>query len=153
MTDLTSLSEIKILTLTLIGESRGDAIESQVGVGCVIRNRVLSKKKSYKEICLQPFQFSCWNKDDPNRVLLDNLIIVLNAGGKFETPSHVQCAFVAKGIINFNIMDNTRGSLNYLSSLLYNSSHKPSWASNVYFSIVHGNHTFFKIDESKTVKV
>lgn len=153
MTDLSALSPVEILTLTLIGEARGEPIESQVGVANVIRNRVLARKQSYRSICLQPFQFSCWNDEDPNRALLLTIADDLIAGRALDIPSRLQCLCIARGIVNSEIMDNTKGSLNYLTTKLYESSHRPAWAKSVYYAIAHGNHTFFKINDSSSVKV
>jgi len=141
---LDNLSDIEILTLTIIGESRGEPIEGQVGVGCVIRNRANAWKKSYPDICLQPKQFSCWNDGDPNRVLLDDLAERMMLGNKFEVPSYIQCQFVARGIIKGEILDNTHGALNYLTTELFKSDDKPSWAKNIVFAVTKGNQTFFR---------
>lgn len=148
MVDLTRLTDQEILTLTLIGESRGEPIEGQVAVACVIRNRVLTQRRSFREICLQPFQFSCWNDKDPNRMLLEDIGSQMLRGDALEPPSYVQCLCVARGVIRHEIIDNTRGSLNYMTSVLFNSSHKPAWAKDVYFAVTHGDHTFFKIKDS-----
>lgn len=144
MIDLTQLSDLEILTLTLIGESRGELIEGIVAVGCVIRNRVLSQKKSYADICLAPKQFSCWNENDPNRVLLEELAEGMILGVDLPELVYIQCHYVAYGIIHNKILDNTHGSLNYLTMDLWNSTQKPSWARNVTSAISKGNQVFFR---------
>ena len=56
------------LAKTIYGEARGENVETMLVVGWVIRNRLHSKRygDTYKDVVLQPKQFSCWNKDDPN---------------------------------------------------------------------------------------
>ena len=141
--DIKNLSDLEILTLTLIGESRGEPIEGQVAVGCVIRNRMNKQNKSYTDICLQSKQFSCWNLDDPNRAVLEELGERFLLGNKLENPAHRQCLCVARGIIKNEILDNTHGSLNYITLDLWNSDKKPSWARNVAFTLTRGSQIFF----------
>jgi len=65
-----TLLDVNLLHLakTIYGEARGENIETMFTVGWVIRNRLQSGKhgKTYKDVVLQPKQFSCWNKGDPN---------------------------------------------------------------------------------------
>lgn len=138
------LSDLEVLTLTLIGEARGEPIEGVVAVANVVRNRANTWKKSISEICLQPKQFSCWNENDPNRDLLNGLARHFIMGGKLEVPSYIQCQCVARGIIRGEILDNTHGSLNYLTTELFKSDKKPDWAKNVSIAITKGNQTFFR---------
>src|SRR5262245_37669606 len=109
-----ALSDLELLILTIIGEARGEPIEGQVGVACVIRNRVLTYNRSYSAICLAPKQFSCWNDNDPNRVLLEELGKQLINGNKLD-QRFSQCQWVAVGIMRNQILDNTHGSLNYMT--------------------------------------
>ncbi len=71
--------EIDTLARTIWGEARGEDAEGMAAVASIIMNRVrIAKAKgeywwgnSVIQICQKPYQFSCWNKDDPNyRVLL-----------------------------------------------------------------------------------
>lgn len=143
---LNSLSDIEILGLTIIGEARGERIEGQVAVGSVIRNRLQSgKNKTYHEVCLADKQFSCWNQNDPNRAVLVELAEMLSTG-KFLTDAYYkQCMFVAKGIVGWHIMDNTAGSLHYLTNSIFSSEQKPIWALNAKNREQIGNHTFFNV--------
>ena len=56
------------LAKTIYGEARGESIETMLAVGWVIRNRLRLKRygDTYKDVVLQPKQFSCWNKGDSN---------------------------------------------------------------------------------------
>ena len=142
---LDKLTNLETLTLTLIGEARGEPIEGQVAVGCVIRNRSEQWKRSIKEICLQPRQFSCWNIDDPNRALLVELAEKMVMGTGLNSIVYAQCQYVALGIVNHEILDNTHGALNYLTTSLFASDAKPDWAKNVSSAVVKGKQTFLKV--------
>lgn len=143
MINPSDLSEQEILTLTLIGEARGEPVEGQIAVGCVIRNRVFGSNKTYSGVCLSPLQFSCWNRDDVNRPMLLDTAELLLTGSKLQELMHIQCEWIAKGIIQGRIIDNTHGAMNYLTSELFNSPKKPLWAKNVQGFITKGKQVFF----------
>lgn len=138
---LENLSNAEILALTIIGEARGEPIEGQVAVGCVIRNRCLTYKKSYHDICLEPYQFSCWNETDPNRVILDELAKYLING---QHISYRQCLWVASGIENFSINDNTAGATYYLTTRFF-TDNRPKWAKDARNQTTLGKQTFFSL--------
>lgn len=143
MTDLTQLSEQEILGLTIYGEARGEPIEGQIAVGCVIRNRLHNSiNRTYHDICLAPKQFSCWNEDDPNRIVLEGLS---NKIVSSEYTSNVylnQCLFVAEGIVENHILDNTKNANNYMTVALYESKSRPGWAYKLREVAEIGNHVF-----------
>ena len=139
---LDNLSSIEILGLTIIGEARGEPIHGQVAVGCVIRNRLLTSHKQYHDVCLAPKQFSCWNENDPNRVILLELAEKLLAGDKIRDAYLKQCLYVAKGIENWDIMDNTNGAVNYMTSDLFRAR-TVEWAKDATNIKIIGHHTFF----------
>ena len=61
-----------ILARTLWGEARGESLAGQIAVAWTIRNRVNDGKdkswwgEGYAGVCQKPYQFSCWNRNDPN---------------------------------------------------------------------------------------
>ena len=69
-------SDLLHLAKTIYGEARGESIETMLAVGWVIRNRLQAKHygSTYKDVVLQPKQFSCWNKDDPNYKVIKGTI-------------------------------------------------------------------------------
>ena len=136
------LSEIEVLALTIYGEARGELIEGQVAVAAVIRNRVNTRKQTYKDICLEPKQFSCWNEFDPNYPILSGLADkMLAPGGLVPEPILKQCLYVAVGTINGSLIDNTKGSKNYMTNDLYKSK-MVHWASEMQIGAVIGKQTF-----------
>lgn len=142
---LDNLSDIEILGLTIIGEARGERIQGQVAVGSVIRNRLMTGKKSYHEVCLEKHQFSCWNDKDPNRAVLLELAEMLAVGQFLTDQYYKQCMFVAKGIVGWNIIDNTQGATHYMTNELFVSTSKPEWAMNAKNKEQIGNHIFFNV--------
>jgi cell wall hydrolase len=140
---LEDVSDRIILILTIYGEARGESIEGQIAVGCVIRNRVLqsSKNEIYRDICLAPKQFSCWNKDDPNYQILISLAEKMMSPIPDNSPIIRQISWIAVGIMNKAIVDVTGGSTHYMTSTLY-AENAVTWAYKMKVSKVIGNQTF-----------
>jgi spore germination cell wall hydrolase CwlJ-like protein len=44
-------------------------------VATVINQRAINRNKTPKQVCLQPWQFSCWNESDVNRAKLGELYL------------------------------------------------------------------------------
>ncbi len=144
-TQLFDLSPIEILGLTIIGEARGESITGQIAVGCVIRNRVRTHNKTYNEICLAPYQFSCWLETDPNRYLLERLAQKLINNNQLDEPIHRQCMFISSGIVNGDIIDIVHGSNYYMTKDLFSSGKRPRWADKVYNAQTIDHQIFFNI--------
>jgi N-acetylmuramoyl-L-alanine amidase len=135
-------SEKEILARTLYGEARGEVykngIKSLRAIAHVIINRYKQKTwygKDIKEICLKPFQFSCWNKKDPNYPLLSQ--------HKIMDGIFLQCEKIAHEFVEqkeFLKEDFTKGSTHYHHHLI-----TPIWSQKTtpIFSI--GNHVFYKL--------
>jgi len=62
-----------VVAATLWGEARGEGLIGMLAVCHVIHNRVKTGRSlwsSLTKVCLQPWQFSCWNVNDPNSAKL-----------------------------------------------------------------------------------
>lgn len=57
-----------LVAVTMWKEARGEPVMGQLAVGCVIMNRV-KRVGSVAKVVLRPYQFSCWNENDPNESL------------------------------------------------------------------------------------
>lgn len=147
MTNFTDgLSDSEILALTIIGEARGEPIEGQVAVGCIIRNRMRATGKSYRDVCLAPKQFSCWNETDPNYQVLKDFANKFIFNNYIPDPEIKQCIYIAKGIEDWFIVDNTGGSKNYVTESLWTSNDRPSWTRNpIGVPKRIGNQVFFNV--------
>lgn len=62
-----------ILTRTLWGEARGEPEEGQIAVVHVVRNRAIHRGTNAATECQRPWQFSCWNTNDPQRPKMEAL--------------------------------------------------------------------------------
>jgi len=137
------LNDFEVLFLTVVGEARGEPVEGQIAVANVIMNRAKKSKKGVKDACLAHKQFSCWNTNDSNRLLLERLTDEIMRGHhNFEFYRQIQ--YVVGGVYEGKINDNTKKSLNYMTTKLFRSDDRPDWAkipSTEPFEI--GNHTFF----------
>jgi N-acetylmuramoyl-L-alanine amidase len=65
------LHDIDVLARTIYGEARGEPYEGKWGVGRTVVNRWKAKKwfsgDYIAETAQLAWQYSCWNRNDPNR--------------------------------------------------------------------------------------
>lgn len=112
-------SDGNYLACTLFGEARGEPIEGIIAVANVIKNRAYSSQKLYKDICLAPNQFSCWNSNDPNYPQITKLLSDAEGGQIFTDPYTRQCFAVAKAVYENDFRDNVKGAKNYVTIKRY----------------------------------
>lgn len=144
------LDPVEVLGLTIIGEGRGEPIESQVAIGNVIRNRLNgspNKYKTFSDVCLEHLQFSCWNDNDPNLEYLINLGKLILNGTVINDKYLKQCIFVAKGIADNHLIDNTFNAKYYMVISLFNSASRPKWANITTNLKFIGRHIYFSIPQ------
>lgn len=133
--DFKDLSDVELLALCVYGESRGEPYAGKCAVAHVVINRV--KRKSWygrgiKDVILKPFQFSCFNKSDPNRKKLQELADDM-------TLMDEQYLEIADGCID-----------NYIPNPIEDATHYhtkdviPSWKDKMTFVVQIGNHLFYK---------
>lgn len=135
------LSDLEIFALTVYGEARGEKVEGQIAVANVIKNRCVAGK-TYKDVCLAPYQFSCWNKNDPNRITLLELGERLLLNQQVSLFHFRQIQYLIVGIDNGAILDNSNRAVNYLTKNLYKSEKAPRWAKTMKVTAQIGNHIF-----------
>lgn len=68
--------EVDVLARTLWGEARGEGTAGMQAVANVVQNRVKVAESKGEDgfwwgnniiqVCQKPYQFSCWNRSDPN---------------------------------------------------------------------------------------
>ena len=135
------MTELEIFAKTLFGEARGEKLPGIEAVANVIINRAKHAQKigkywwgnTIEEICLKPFQFSCWNKDDPNQKILGQDL----TGNKI----YQVCERVAKRAIAGFLPDNTHGATHY-----HTLSCNPAWARCAVPCAQIGHHLFYALD-------
>ena len=137
----TGKSEIDVLARTIYGEARGEyhspegGLSALIAVGNVVINRVKAQSgygKSIQEVCLKPFQFSCWNAGDPNRVLLMDEHI--------SDSIFAMCRQVATKVAAEEWPDLTKGSDYYHAFSIL-----PPWARGQKPRMRLANHVFYQL--------
>lgn len=111
--------DLDVLARTILGESEAWNRLDAEAIACVILNRAEYPNwpRKISEVCLQPWQFSCWNQNDPQRVR----IIQAEAS---SNRWFAACIDIAKRALNGEIKDITKGSTHYYATYVK----KPKWA-------------------------
>lgn len=133
-------TEIDVLARTLWGEARGEGDQGMQAVANVILNRVevAEEKGSFWwgnniiQACQKPYQFSCWNRSDPNfRKLQD----VTEKDLYFATALRLARRAVAGCLV-----DLTKDATHYHAAGI-----SPYWTNGEKPVKVIGNHIFYRI--------
>lgn len=148
---LNGLSAVDALAVCIYGEARGERIEGQIAVGCVVRNRVRAADhlKTYQDIIFAPAQFSCFSPKGGEDNYIDTLaaarqLLDTCAPGKHGIPDNLtlrQCHWIATGILTGALLDNTKGATNYHAAYM---DPFPSWAAKMDQTAKIGNHLFYR---------
>lgn len=145
---IAALTDAQLLALTIYGEARGEPIEGRIAVASVIRNRLLAKHfgATYREVCLQKWQFSCWlpqggqaNYDTVMAAARQCLKVSRELG-----PDLRECAWIADGFVEDAIRDRVLGATHYATFEILASSKPPAWANGFHPVCSIGHHAFFK---------
>jgi|ERR1700742_2963748 len=126
--------DLTAMALTMVGEARGEGITGMRCIAHVIMNRAALHTwygSSPMQVCLKLYQFSCWNKDDPNDKYLNNLS---------ETDYTYQDAeSIAEQVLNGSLEDITDGATHYKVI-----GTPAAWAIGKTPCFTYKNHEFFK---------
>ena len=133
--------DVDIVARTLYGEARGEGYKGMVAVAWTIRNRVDADLhgdgkpdwwgEGYAGVCLKPWQYSCWNANDPNRKLLEGLTD-LNMHFRFAKEA-------ARDVLEGRVADPTGGASHYHTHAV-----SPKWAAGLTPCAVIGGHQFYR---------
>lgn len=127
-----------ILARTLFGEARGEPVRGKEAVACVVLNRVRRARRrggwwwggDIVEVCLKPWQFSCWNAGDPNRARIET---VTDSDRVFRS-----CQRIAERALAGTLTDPTKGATHYHARGVH-----PPWAWHKAPSAEIGRHLFY----------
>jgi spore germination cell wall hydrolase CwlJ-like protein len=145
---------VVLLALTVLGEARNQPYQGKVAVAQVVRNRMDAKGHTVAEVVLWPWQFSCWNAEDPNRTFLEE--VVAKQAGNIEPGLWESCLQAAESALGTpREIDPTGGASHYVVAELWASSaaktKNPPWYSKrcvdkgvTEFLIQIGAHVFAK---------
>ncbi|MBW8309831.1 MAG: cell wall hydrolase [Candidatus Paracaedibacteraceae bacterium] len=138
------MNEIQILARTIFGEARGEyyrvegGIASLIAIANVVKNRQKQQTwygKTISEICQKPYQFSCWNPNDPNLKLITTTI---------ADPLFDICLNVADRVINDHWPDLTLGCDHYHASTMATF---PAWSLTAKPKVKIGRHIFYDLSK------
>lgn len=130
--------EVDVLARTLFGEARGETVRGKEAVAGVILNRVARARahggywwgNTIEEVCVKPWQFSCWNENDPNRAKVE----AVQPGHKvFDT-----CLRIARRAVSGALEDVTRGATHY-----HTRDVTPPWSRGRPVCAEYGRHLFY----------
>ena len=133
--------DIMILAKTIYGEARGELSNFGLAALIAVANVVLNRAKkrfapSVRDVCLAPYQFSCWNRGDPNYFKLKEL--------DENNRIFKICLDVAKNVLNEAWPDLTDGCDHY-----HRKSMQPFWAVYIEPKRSFGNHLFYNLKENQ----
>lgn len=108
--------DLEALTRTLFGEAEAHNVADAEAIASVVLNRVdlPNWPDTISHVCLQPSQFSCWNRGDPN------LKRILTRRG----PWYERCREIALRAAQGEIPDPTHRSTHYYATYVP----EPKWA-------------------------
>lgn len=133
------MTALEIFARTLWGEARGEGSIGMSAVASVIMNRVQHPAwwgHNAPDVCLKPWQFSCWNAADPNRA---KLLAVTD-----EDPQYVTALSIAKQALAGNLPDMTKGATSYKTRWL---AWPRDWGDPVPALVTIGSHAFYNLDQ------
>ena len=133
---------VDILARTLWGEARGEGVAGMRAVAHVVLNRVrLAQAGAVRwwgddivGVCRKPYQFSCWNRTDPNR---PRVLAVSGRDPVFATALHI-----ARDVLERGGPDPTFGATHYHAQGVV-----PYWARGHAPVSVIGRHLFYRLIE------
>lgn len=132
---------IDTLLRTIYGEARGEGRPGMIAVANVVVNRVNSDitwwGTDIYTVCRKPWQFSCWNANDPNRPLILNL----SSGVLYD-----MCKEIATLAVDGELPDTTNGATSYYAKSM---PEPPKWAIGLTPCAAIGSQLFFR--EAKVV--
>lgn len=138
--------DLDILARTLYGEAEANDIDDAEAIASVVMNRIRwpNWPNSIVEVCLQPWQFSCWNQNDPNRA---RILSVTRSDPWFRT-----CISVAERAIAGTLPDRTNGATHYYASYLDAKGLTPKWARNKVpsYTNTYGRYTHYFFNDIDT---
>jgi spore germination cell wall hydrolase CwlJ-like protein len=129
------------LARTIYGDARGETLDGMEAVANVILNRYEIARRhengywwgsTIKDICLRPAQFSCWNKNDPNRLVMERV--------SSDNPIFAICQRIARRSVAGVLRDNTHGATHYHARQIM-----PDWAMDEIPVAKIGHHIFYRL--------
>ena len=133
----------KVIAITILAEARGEGNAGMYAVACVIEQRARNRKLAPSKVCLQPWQFSCWNKDKRTRR-------VMNAGEKLLYTRQAPYAIALATVVHRDWQKESGLDLKWNKNADHYYSRRymtkaPYWAKDKTQTHQIRNHKFYKL--------
>ncbi|MBR1735147.1 MAG: cell wall hydrolase [Alphaproteobacteria bacterium] len=132
-----SEQDFDTLVRTIYGEARSEFFKFGFAPLIAVANVIINRKKknfenSIHEVCIKPYQFTCWNKNDPNYKIIKN--------ANSNCMIFRKCREVAENLLSDRWPDLTDGCDHYHARNI-----KPYWAVYKEPKRIFGNHFFYAL--------
>lgn len=148
-------SDDELRALLLLGEARSDSSTAREWY-CIlqcVQSRLHDRRwpNTTRDVILQPLQFSCFNKTDPNLAYLEQTFLSITSDGDGDDERLFRGAEIVVDVFMMAYEQNIKNSgnvlighpiTNYLTKKLYESSRCPGWAKKMFFVCEEGDHVF-----------
>ena len=118
-----------VVALTILAEARGEGKEGMAAVACVIAQRAENRSMTPEQVCLQKWQFSCWNGKTEQD--LDHL---------YKSPMAEWALYLEKNIHSMN-----RAKVGFADHYYADWIKEPYWARGEKPVAVIGKHKFYRL--------
>ena len=118
-----------VVALTILAEARGEGRDGMSAVACVIAQRSLNRNLTPEQVCLQKWQFSCWNGKSEQD--LDHL---------YKSPMAEWALYLEQNIHSMN-----RAKVGFADHYYADWIKAPYWATGRTPTITIGKHLFYKL--------
>tara|TARA_Y100000310_G_scaffold342721_1_gene447086 strand:- start:1240 stop:1650 length:411 start_codon:yes stop_codon:yes gene_type:complete len=127
-------SDIGLMATTIWGEARGEPLIGKVAVAYVILTR--AKRGGWygntiKEVIMKPYQFSAWNRNDPNFAKMSMTTMADNA--------YRDCMYATLGAVQKHLPNLAEGATHYHTLRM-----RPYWIKDMRNIATIGNHIFYE---------
>lgn len=136
---LAGMPDEEILATTIFLEAGGESIKGKLAVGWVVLNRVKLGRRHYGSgggisgVCLKPFQFSCFNSNDPG--------LGKSLGINKNSQVYMSCLEAAREVLAGKVEDPTGGATHYFNPRVCGI---PKWSRGMDFCGQIGRHFFYR---------
>ena len=137
MVSTTLPQSVDVMARTIWGEARGCGVSGMTAVACAILNRIHHPTwwgHDVISVCQAPWQFSCWNAGDPNRVKIEAVTE--------DDPWFAIAVGIADRAVSAKLKDITNGADSYALTM----RQPPVWAERGRETYRDTWHAFFAIE-------
>jgi len=120
-----------VVALTILAEARGEGKDGMAAVACVIAQRAENRSITPEKVCLQKWQFSCWNGKSEQD--LDHL---------YKSPMAEWALYLEENIHSMN-----RAKVGFADHYYADWIKAPYWATGQKPVAVIGKHKFYRLKQ------